>query len=68
MNTFGNLGGMLSPVVVAWSLASLGSSELPLYTLAAGYVFSALCWLGIDPSQPLALDGDPGRQGAPSDP
>jgi MFS family permease len=54
MNTFGNLGGMLSPVVVGWSLASWNSWEAPLYTVAAGYVLSAVCWLGIDPLEALA--------------
>lgn len=60
MNTFGNLGGMLSPVVVGWSLASVGSWDLPLYTLAAGYLFSAVCWLAIDPTTPLEREGSPG--------
>ncbi|CAG0998367.1 putative sulfoacetate transporter SauU [Myxococcaceae bacterium] len=55
MNTFGNLGGMLSPVVVGASLASIGSWDLPLYTLAGGYLFSALCWLGVDPERPLEI-------------
>ena len=54
MNTFGNLGGMLSPVVVGWSLATWNSWEAPLYTVAAGYVLSAVCWLGIDPLEALA--------------
>jgi ACS family glucarate transporter-like MFS transporter len=53
MNTFGNLGGMLSPVVVGWCLTSLGSWEAPLYTLAAGYAFAAACWMGIDPGAAL---------------
>jgi ACS family glucarate transporter-like MFS transporter len=53
MNTFGNLGGMLSPLVVGWSLARWGSWDAPLYSVAAGYVVAAVCWLGIDPSQPL---------------
>jgi len=34
MNTFGNLGGVTSPVVVGWSLALWGSWEAPLYTVA----------------------------------
>ena len=49
MNTFGNLGGMLSPVVVGWCLAAGCSWEAPLYTVAAGYAAAALCWLWIDP-------------------
>jgi MFS family permease len=49
MNTFGNLGGMLSPMVVGWSLESMGSWDAPLYSVAAFYLAAALCWLGIDP-------------------
>ena len=49
MNTFGNLGGMLSPVVVGWCLAAGRSWETPLYTVAVGYAFAALCWLRVDP-------------------
>jgi MFS family permease len=54
MNTFGNLGGMLSPVVVGFSLSTWSSWETPLYTVAVGYVLSAICWLGIDPLEPIA--------------
>jgi len=49
MNTFGNLGGMLSPVVVGLCLAAGRSWETPLYTVAAGYLLAGLCWLRIDP-------------------
>ena len=38
MNTFGNLGGVLSPIVVGWCLTCWGSWEAPLYTVAALYV------------------------------
>ena len=55
MNTFGNLGGVMSPIVVGWCLTLWGSWEAPLYTVAGFYVFSALCWLAVDPTQPLDL-------------
>ena len=53
MNSFGNLGGVTSPIVVGWSLTWWSSWETPLYTVAAFYVFSALCWLRVDPTEPL---------------
>ncbi|HXK22571.1 MAG TPA: MFS transporter [Myxococcota bacterium] len=53
MNTFGNLGGVASPLVVGWCLDAWNSWEAPLYTVAVLYGFSALCWLGVDPTQPL---------------
>jgi MFS family permease len=55
MNTFGNLGGVTSPIVVGWCLTLWGSWEAPLYTVAALYVVAALCWLGVDPTQKLDL-------------
>jgi cyanate permease len=53
MNTFGNLGGALSPLLMGWSLDAFGSWSLPLYSMAALYFGSALCWLGIDPETPI---------------
>jgi MFS family permease len=56
MNTFGNLGGVMSPLVVGWCLEAWGSWEAPLYTVAALYVLAALCWLGIDPLARIDVD------------
>jgi MFS family permease len=55
MNTFGNLGGVMSPIVVGWCLTLWGSWEAPLYTVAVLYGFAALCWLGVDATEPLDL-------------
>jgi MFS family permease len=57
MNTFGNLGGVASPIVVGWCLTWWSSWETPLYTVAAFYAFAALCWLGVDPTESLDLPG-----------
>lgn len=51
MNTFGNLGGALSPVVVGLCLQGWGSWNAPLITVAACYAVSAVCWLRIDPTE-----------------
>jgi MFS family permease len=53
MNTFGNLGGALSPVVVGLSLQRWGSWNLPLLTVAGFYLVAAVCWLAIDPADPI---------------
>jgi MFS family permease len=55
MNTFGNLGGVMSPLVVGWCLTLWGSWEAPLYTVAGLYLFAALCWWRVDASEPLDL-------------
>jgi MFS family permease len=52
MNTFGNLGGMLSPLVVGLCLEAWHSFETPLYSVAFCYLAAAVCWLGIDPLDP----------------
>jgi len=53
MNTFGNLGGVASPLVVGWCLEAWGSFDAPLWTVSALYLAAAACWLGIDTERPL---------------
>jgi MFS family permease len=48
MNTFGNLGGAVSPVVVGLSLDRWHSYDAPLVTVAIFYLVAAAAWLGID--------------------
>jgi MFS transporter, ACS family, glucarate transporter len=54
MNTFGNLGGLVGPIVVGLMVDRLGSWTLPLYVTAGVYVVGALAWLGIDPNRRIA--------------
>lgn len=62
MNTFGNLGGALSPVVVGFALERWHSWEAPLWSVAAGYAIAAVAWLAID-DVPILPAGD--RPGLP---
>jgi MFS family permease len=57
MNTFGNLGGALSPIVMGAVLEASGSWDLSLHSVAALYGVAALCWLGIDPESPIDVTG-----------
>ncbi len=50
MNTTGQIGGVLSPIVLALIVRESNNWSLPLYVMAALYAFSSLCWLAIDPS------------------
>lgn len=57
MNTVGQIGGMLSPIVLAWLVERSGEAGrwlLPLQLIAALYLLAALCWLVINPSRKLA--------------
>ena len=51
MNMFGNLGGAVSPAVIGIALERWSSWQLPLFSVAALYVVSGLCWLAIDPER-----------------
>jgi MFS family permease len=54
MNTLGNLGGLLGPLVVGVAVDRWGSWTIPFYVTAAVYAAGALAWLAIDPTHPIA--------------
>ena len=58
MNTFGNLGGALCPVVVGVCLQRWGSWTVPLTTIAVLYLVAAACWMAIDPTRPIVAIND----------
>jgi MFS transporter, ACS family, glucarate transporter len=59
MNTSGQIGGVLSPIVFAYltqahaSGVPRGSWAGPLYVTAALYLLGALCWYFVHPERPL---------------
>ena len=54
MNTFGNLGGLIGPMVVGLMVDRLGSWTLPLYVTSGVYFAGALAWLTINPNRRIA--------------
>ncbi len=54
MNTFGNLGGAASPIVVGLALERWHSWQAPLWSVAACYAAAAIAWLAVDPSEVIA--------------
>jgi MFS transporter, ACS family, glucarate transporter len=54
MNSLGQIGGVIAPVLVGLLVQEFGSWQLPLLISAGYYVVSALLWLLIDPERPLA--------------
>jgi MFS family permease len=54
MNTLGNLGGLLGPLVVGIAVDRWHSWTFPFYVTAIIYAFGACAWLAIDPTMPLA--------------
>jgi MFS family permease len=54
MNTFGNLGGFLGPMVLGYAVHRWNSWTLPFYVSAAVYAVGALLWLAVRPEEKLA--------------
>jgi len=67
MNTFGNLGGAVGPMLVGfyldWGHSSLPAGvrfgpqawNVPLLTVAFFYLFAAACWMGIRADEKILL-------------
>jgi ACS family glucarate transporter-like MFS transporter len=53
MNTFGQIGGVLSPIAFAVLTRSSVSWAAPLYVTAALYLAGAACWYFVHPERPL---------------
>ena len=53
MNTFGNLGGLIGPLVVGIAVERWHSWTFPFYVTALVYAMGALAWLAIDPERPV---------------
>src|SRR5262245_29161379 len=63
MNTLGNLGGMVGPLVVGYAVERLGSWNVAFYITAIVYASGAVAWLAIDPRVPIvSADGIPAFQ------
>ncbi|MFN8058014.1 MAG: MFS transporter [Vicinamibacterales bacterium] len=62
MNTSGNLGGFVGPLVLGYVVDRYGSWSIPFYITAAVYLAGAVLWLFIDPSRQL---GDAASEVAP---
>jgi sugar phosphate permease len=51
MNTVGQVGGILSPIVLAYLVDATGNWSLPLLVLAGIYAIAGVAWILIDPDQ-----------------
>ena len=54
MNTFGNLGGLVCPLVVGIAVDRWQSWTFPFYVTGIVYTTGAIAWLAIDPERPIA--------------
>ena len=49
MNTVGNIGGAIAPLVTGYAVERYGSWNLPFYLMAGVFVIGTLLWLLVDP-------------------
>ncbi|MEX2304156.1 MAG: hypothetical protein WD733_24645 [Bryobacterales bacterium] len=53
MNTSGQVGGVISPILLAYVVAIFADWAIPLYVMAGLYLMAAISWLFIRPDKPL---------------
>ncbi len=59
MNTLGNIGGLIGPMVVGIAVDRWGSWTIPFYITASIYAFGAFAWLAIDPALQISSRRSP---------
>ena len=60
MNTLGNIGGLIGPLVVGFAVDRWQSWTFPFYITALVYAGGAAAWLAIDPTRPVVGSNRPG--------
>jgi len=59
MNTAGQVGGMLSPIIVGFVLSQWQNWTIPLYLTGGLFVLGAICWCFIDPRVKIVPEPTP---------
>ena len=54
MNTSGQVGAILSPILVATVVRSFSNWSAPLYLTGVLFLLGALCWVWVDPTKPVS--------------
>ncbi|NUQ65310.1 MAG: MFS transporter [Pirellulales bacterium] len=53
MNTSGQIGSILSPIIVAYFVGQRADWATPMYLMGGLFLFGAVCWVFIDPRRPV---------------
>jgi MFS family permease len=61
MNTTGQIGSILSPVVTGWVVTHFSNWQTPLLIMGSLYVVSAILWMPVDPRKRLRVAADRAR-------
>jgi MFS transporter, ACS family, glucarate transporter len=56
MNTAGQIGGIMSPIVLAHIVDRFGDWSMPLHILSGLYLIAAICWFFIHPERAPAAE------------
>jgi len=54
MNTSGQVGAILSPILIAFVVQRFSNSSAPLYLTGVLFLLGAVCWLWVDPTKPVS--------------
>jgi MFS family permease len=54
MNTSGQVGAILSPILVAQVMQRFSHWSAPLYLTGGLFLLGALCWIWVDPTKPVS--------------
>jgi ACS family glucarate transporter-like MFS transporter len=54
MNTAGQVGSILSPILVATTVRRCSNWSAPLYLAGVLFLLGAVCWLWVDPTKPVS--------------
>jgi MFS family permease len=54
MNTSGQVGSILSPMLVAWVVGHFSNWTAPLHLTGILFLFGGICWWWVNPTRPLA--------------
>lgn len=54
MNTSGQVGAILSPILIAFVVQRFSNSSAPLYLTGVLFLLGAICWLWVDPTKPVS--------------
>jgi MFS transporter, ACS family, glucarate transporter len=58
MNTTGQIGSAICPLLVTYVLNRTGNWDMPLIVMASLFAFGALCWMLIDPQRSIFPTSD----------
>ena len=61
MNTTGQIGSIVSPIVTGWAVTHFSSWQAPLMVMGGLYVVSAILWMLVDPRKRLDAKSDTGQ-------